>query len=143
MCMWLDLYQYITGQNLIMPFETDLKVLSIRRTNKRKLTGILVYFSERLETRILIPINFETDFATIPKIIRFFIDNDSGVIRDAAVIHDYLYSTQSINFYPLIDKDDADLILMDGMKDLGASFITRYTVYYAVRLFGCLFYRKG
>lgn len=141
--MWLDLYQYITGQNLIMPFETDLKVLSIRGTNKRQLTGLLVYFSKRLRTRILVPINFETDFATIPKVIRFFIDNDSGVIRDAAVVHDYLYATQSTNFYPLIDKDDADLILMDGMKDLGASFITRYTVYYAVRLFGCLFYRKG
>lgn len=126
-----------------MPFKTELKLTSIRGTKLRRLDAPLCYYSARLGIDIIVPSGFITDFATIPRAVRAFIDNDSGVIRDAAVVHDYLYSNESPNYHPEINKLDADLILNEGMHDLGASWLKRTVVYYVVSLFGGDYYRKG
>jgi len=124
-----------------MPFRSELRLTSIRGTKLRRLNAPLRYYSARLGIDIIVPTGFVTDFATIPKAVRAFIDNDSGVIRDAAIVHDYLYSIESADYHPDIDKLEADLILDEGMQELGANWFKRAAVYYAVRLFGGYFYR--
>jgi len=116
-----------------MPFKTLLKIESIRGTDNRKLITPLVWMHPVSFQVIVVPIGFITNYASIPKIVRGFVDNDSGHIRDAAVIHDYLYSC------PDASRRDADDILRLAMRDLGASWLKRNVVWLSVRALGWMF----
>lgn len=113
-----------------MPFLTKLVIESVRKTDDRVLLKPLVWHSEELVMVILVPSSFRTNFASIPSFLRGIIDNDAGYIRDAAVVHDYMYSKK---FY---SRKLADKCLRLGMKDLGASWFKRWVAWSAVRLFG-------
>lgn len=126
-----------------MTFKSKLNLSSIRGTNKWRLEERLVYTGSSYIVPIAVPTGFITDFASIPKYLRFIIDNDDPIIRDGAVIHDYLYSICSNLKYSRVTRKIADDLLFDAMIDLGATRIKAYTAYYAVRLFGGLFYKKG
>lgn len=77
---------------------------------------------------IKIPKGFITDFASIPKIFWPLLPRWHKY-GPAAIVHDYLYHTKSI------DRKTADLIFKEAMKVLGVRK-WRYTViYYAVRWF--------
>jgi hypothetical protein len=80
---------------------------------------------------ITVPAGFKTDFASIP---RFFwrVLPPTGKYGKAAVIHDAIYRTPSAAF----TRAEADTIFRDAMKDLGVSWLTRTTMFRAVRLFG-------
>jgi len=124
-----------------MPFKTPLVIMSVRGTETYKLVRPLRYYSRELAREFLVPIGVETDFASIPGIVKFWMDDDGGFIRDAAVVHDYLYSVKSNNSYPGITGEAADGILIEGMLDLGASWLKRKAVYYALRLAGTFCYK--
>lgn len=126
-----------------MPFLTDLTITSLRSTNNYSLDKPLHYFSGLYNILIIVPEGTETDFASIPGFIKFWMDDDGGFIRDAAVVHDYLYSKKSGYTYPTIDREAADNIIIEGMKELGASLIKCQAVYYALRSFGSLAYKKN
>jgi len=126
-----------------MPFLNALSITSIRGTENFKLNKPLRYRSLELKREFLVPAGTITDFASIPGVIKFWMDDDGGFIRDAAVVHDYLYSCKSTNSYPNITRKLADGIIIEGMKDLGASWIKRKTVYYALRLAGMFAYKAG
>ena len=70
-------------------------------------------------------------------------DNDGGYIRDAAVLHDYLYSVKSDDVYPDITREIADRLIIEGMKDLGASWVKQQAVYWALRSAGWAAYKTG
>lgn len=125
-------------------FASPLKLESIRGTSDFVLTDVLILFyvlDNRLR-EIRVPAGTKTDFASIPSFLRNIIDNDEGFIRDAAVVHDYLYSTESTSTYPEIDRAGADFVLNEAMKCLKSPLWKRRLVYYAVRLFGWVFYKK-
>ena len=125
-------------------FASPLKLVSIRGTNSFELTDVLILFyvlDDRLR-EIRVPAGTRTDFASIPSFLRNVIDNDEGDIRDAAVVHDYLYSTKSTTTYPEITRAGADFILSEAMKCLRAPLWKRRLVYYAVRMFGWVFYKQ-
>jgi hypothetical protein len=84
-----------------------------------------------VKTVILVPAGFITDFASIP---RFFwrLLPPTGKYGKAAVIHDYIYRTPSVN----LTRAQADTVFRDAMKDLGVGWWTRTAMFRAVRLFG-------
>lgn len=126
-----------------MPFLTPLRITSIRRTNKYRLDKALIYRSVELDRVFAIPAGTETDFASIPGFVKFWMDDDGGFIRDAAVVHDYLYSVESTETHPDITRKIADGIIVEGMKDLKASWIKRQAVYWALRGAGWAAYKTG
>lgn len=129
-----------------MPFKSELKIESVRRTNERKLLDNLIYEYTADKVVVVVPIGFKTNFASIPGFVKGWIDNDAGYIRDAAVVHDYLYSQKrfAASCVPLVlnTRKQADKVLRAGMKDLKASWVKRQVVYISVRLFGASFYKR-
>jgi len=111
-----------------MPFLNDLLIKSIRGSELFELVEPLSYQHDGVVYTA--PIGFKTDFASIPPAIRGFIDTDEGNIRDAAVIHDWLYATGELS------REDSDSILRAAMRELGAGVIKSSVVFYAVRWFG-------
>lgn len=74
---------------------------------------------------------FKTDFASIPKLFWNILPKDSRYIREASVVHDWLYTYTTI-----YTRQEADTILREAMIELGASKLLAYIVYWSVRLFG-------
>jgi hypothetical protein len=86
--------------------------------------------------RITVPAGFVTDFASVPRFFhRIFPPTgddpfSTAAYGKAAVIHDFLYAFNGVT------RAEADRIFLSGMKDLGVSRITRWTLYLAVYCFG-------
>jgi len=102
----------------------------VRGTERFRLVDDLNYQSDLLPEIITVPAGFETDFASIPKALWWYIAPTSPQIRDGAIVHDFLYAMR------LVPRLCADAILREAMKALGASITERNVVYYAVRLRG-------
>lgn len=116
------------------------KLRTVRYGKKRwKLTDPLIYAS-KLAGNITVPAGFITDMASVPRIpLAYWLAGDTA--HEAAVIHDYLYTSHK---HP---RDVADAVFLEAMKAMGEPFIRRYAMYTAVRLFGAAPYmadgRKG
>ena len=80
--------------------------------------------------------NFITDGASVPKILKNIFSAFEGNYTKAAVIHDALYQSNSLN------RKTNDLLFLEMMKELKTSFLTRYLMYYAVKFFGFLSYKS-
>ncbi len=78
---------------------------------------------------INVPIGTYTDFASIPRPL-WAIFPRWGKYGNAAVIHDWMYWNQSRS------RKEADDIFLEGMIVLEVASITRYAIYWAVRLGG-------
>lgn len=90
------------------------------------------FISGKTGLHVIVPEGFETDFASIPRILWRIMPPTDGRIGKGAVIHDFLYRTPS---FP-ISRNDADLILMEAMEYLGANIFQRKAVYAGVRVGG-------
>lgn len=80
---------------------------------------------------IVIPRGFATDFASIPRLFQVAFPPYHDDYGKAAVVHDYLYRTQS-----LATRVVADAIFREAMAVLGCPAWKRLLLYYAVRLGG-------
>lgn len=104
-----------------------------------RLCDDLVYQSDLVSFEIVVPKGFETDFASIPRLLRF-IYPVNGRHRCAAVVHDYLYykagrivvDGTAISY----TRKQADLIFLEAMKSLGVRWTQRKSMYRGVRLGG-------
>ena len=76
-----------------------------------------------------VPTGFVTDLASIPPVFYSVLRPD-GEYAYAAIIHDYLYWTQTRS------REEADEILKLAMQDLKVGSIKLTTIYEAVRHFG-------
>ena len=90
----------------------------------------LVYRSDILGL-VTVPAGFETDFASVPRLF-WNIVPPLGRYGEPAIVHDYLYRTQTV------DRLTADRVFLEAMEARGCHWITRRTLYRAVRLFGWL-----
>ena len=115
-----------------MPFTSPLITQSVRGTPFRILIASLTYLPTK-GNFIVVPARFLTDFASIPKFIRGWIDQDSGQIRDAAVVHDYLYSLGGSTGY---SRKRSDAIFKEAMLSLGMNRFKAWSAWSAVRMFG-------
>lgn len=78
---------------------------------------------------VTVPTGFVTDFASIPRIFWSALRPD-GEYAYAAVVHDYLYWTQTRS------QEEADHILKMAMEDFKVGTLTMDLIYGAVRLVG-------
>lgn len=85
---------------------------------------------------INVGIGFQTDFASIPRLLWAFLPR-WGKYGNAAVIHDWLY------WYQPRDRREADRIFLEGMEVLEVSAWKRNVIYYAVRAFGGIAWRSN
>ena len=85
--------------------------------------------------RITVPAQFETDLASIPRPFRN-IFNANGRSRRAAVLHDWLYSGQCVT------RAEADRLFLDAMAADGVGWVTRWSMYGAVRAAGRRYYKQ-
>lgn len=78
-----------------------------------------------------IPAGFSTDGASIPRFLWRVVDHpfQSDYI-EVYVEHDFDYQTGRIS------RKEADEKMLDGLKGKGMGYFKRYTIYWAVRLFG-------
>lgn len=86
-------------------------------------------------TVITAQVGFISDFASIPRLVRIIIPK-LGKYTEAAVIHDFSYQ------YPSSSRKKADVIFLAGMRDSGVVFWKRYLMYWSVRLFGWLAWKR-
>ena len=82
------------------------------------------------QKRVNVPIGFVTDMASIPKLLWSFGLKPEGAYTYAAVIHDFLYWTQTTS------RKDADQIFLYAMEDSKVNKNLRESIYKTVRLFG-------
>lgn len=92
------------------------------------------YFSSK--GIITVPVGFKTDGASIPKVFWSLMD-PFGEYFNAAVIHDFLYSTQG----KFDDRAEVDAIFKEAMFNIGVPWPTREIIYRAVRSFGWRFFK--
>lgn len=101
-------------------------------------TSVVLAGSYSLETQygvLEIPSGFSTDFASVPRAF-WGIFPPFGRYSVAAVAHDYLYSTQALS------RKAADDVFLYLMKKHNVGFVSRTIMYFAVRIFGGIAWRK-
>jgi hypothetical protein len=94
-----------------------------------QLMAPLVYQSDIYKPVIVVPEGFETDLASVPRLPVVYMLT-GGTSNEAAVVHDYLYSTG------LTDRKTADAILREASAATGVPAWRRGLMWAGVRLFG-------
>ena len=95
-----------------------------------KLTRPLVW--ENGLIRVTIPIDFETDLASVPRVPIVYLLWGDRAHREA-VLHDYLYRLGAV---PVISKEDADWWFREAMIGQGQPWGIYHPMYLGVRLGG-------
>lgn len=93
------------------------------------LTQPLSFDSKVLGGRVTVPVGFVTDFASVPRVPVVYLA-EGGRGDKAAVIHDWLYTTQAV------DRATADAVLREALVACGYGTGTAGAFWLAVRAFG-------
>lgn len=113
----------------------------LRKHKLTKRLDVLIEFGTRKKDdphgklSFTIPAGFVTDFASIPRALRWLCDND-GPWAEACVVHDFLYSRNAG-----INRLTADTILFLLMYNHGINFFVCCMFWIMTRVFGWT--RKG
>lgn len=126
-------------------FTTPLEVKVLDGGEYFELTKEFEYYRENNKNDVIkVPVGYRTDFASVPKIFWSILppqgagkDNDYA---KAAVLHDYLYSMKRKQNEPMVSRKEADNIFLEAMKAVKVKKITRFILYWCVRLFGYRYY---
>jgi hypothetical protein len=96
-----------------------------------------IYESDKFG-RIYVEAGRTTDFASVPRGLQNFLQNDSPVILLASAPHDKLFETLGEQYPggPLLTFDQCNEVLTEAMYYLGAKEFQRAAVYKAVSLGG-------
>lgn len=94
------------------------------------------FYSPTLEEKIVVPAKFDTDFASIPWFLRWWL-SPTGKVRRAAVIHDFLYWYRKTLAEGGVDvtRKLADRLFLQAMEAAGMGRV-RYIYYAGVRIGG-------
>lgn len=99
------------------------------------LVSPLLYESDVAGRIIEVPVAFETDFASVPRMPIVF-DLMGDTAHAAAVLHDYLYTTGEVS------RATADAVLREAIIVSGIAQWKAWTMWAAVRTFGASRYSK-
>ena len=117
-------------------FITRLNIISL--TDKIwKLDDYLIYLSDIIG-RIIVPLGFETDLASVPRLPIFYA-LWGGKAHYEAVIHDYLYREDCD---PIVSFKVANKVFLEAMKVRKKKSIIRYPMFWGVMLGGKSSYHK-
>ena len=97
--------------------------------------------SKDSEEVIIVPKGTLTDFASIPKILWNILPPHTEV-APISVIHDYIYSLRGKLPDKTYTREEGDKIFLEGMQVLGVPLWKRYTMFYAVRTAGFIYWNK-
>lgn len=114
-----------------MPFRTELELKPYGY--KWRTVSHLVYETIAGDY-VVVPPNFKTDLASIPRPLRL-IYPIHGLHTRAAVVHDYLYSVKEIDG-ERIERKEADQIFYEAMRESGVRKSKAWAMYWAVRAGG-------
>ncbi len=120
-------------------FRTPLHVAHVDQKDWR-LTKPLVWEGE-WEFFIIRP-DFRTDFASIPKPVRWLLDN-AGRNAEAAVLHDAVWRESKRKSGSRIDPWHADGVFRRALRQTGSPALTRALMWFAVRAAATLSGRFG
>jgi len=110
-----------------------MSMLNDKRTRAgsadRTLVEPLVYYSALLELLVTVPAGFVTDYASVPRApLTYWLFG--GVGDEAAVVHDFLYSTG------VVPRQVADEVYGEALEACGVAAWRRVPMVAAVRVFG-------
>lgn len=96
---------------------------------KWKLVAPLLYQSDAALETFTVPAGFVTDLASVPRVpVAYLLTG--GTSNEAAVVHDYLYSTG------IVSRETADAVLREASAVTGVPAWRRGLMWLGVRLFG-------
>jgi hypothetical protein len=95
-------------------------------------------FTEHKGAKIIIPAGFMTDGASIPKVFQSFFSK-TGIYLMPAILHDWLYKAGCPQSMP---RKEVDRLFLHYMKLYGVGWLTRRSIYTAVRIGGWGSWRK-
>jgi hypothetical protein len=90
----------------------------------------LVYQSDLLQREVVVPKDFRTDFASVPRVIGAYL-LFGGKGKRAAVVHDFLYSG-GIE----VSREMADAVFKEALLASGHSAFTAWAMHAGVRVGG-------
>jgi len=96
-----------------------------------KLLAPLRFYSAVLDREIIVPKGFVTDFASVPR-LPFIYWFTGGLAQAAAVIHDWLYRTETA----FLTRAQADAVLAEAMAASGYWKIRSWFMWAGVRIGG-------
>jgi hypothetical protein len=96
-------------------FITDLVISLVDEDKIWLLHEPLVYDSELLDCTVTVPVGFQTDLASVPRVPVLYVKWGNRAHREA-VIHDYLYRIDSI---PVVTFDQANNVFKEAMVARG------------------------
>ena len=113
-----------------MPFAGDahVAVQQISDTDWRLLRSLLY---EGRRDPFEVPIDQETDFASIPRVFTWFLPR-YGKYTKSAILHDYLWR-ELVEKEKTLSRIDADGIFRRSMRELDVAFLRRWIMWSAVR----------
>ena len=80
---------------------------------------------------------FDFDGASVPQVLwSFGLSPMTGGYQRAACLHDAMYSAE------IFDREVCDKIFLEAMKSDNVSYFKRMSMYFAVRIFGKLLWKK-
>jgi hypothetical protein len=117
-------------------FLTDLDTrLVCEFDNTHRLLAPFAYESDLLKRIIVVPQDFVTDFASVPRMIgAYLLFGDKG--KRASVVHDWLYSTQ------LAERKTCDQVFREALIASGYAAWEYEPMYAGVRLGGGSHWQK-
>ena len=117
---------------------TDKLIVSKLNAREWEVEREFIYYigNEDSDDYVIIPKGFITDFASVPRGLWTFFPPD-GQYTQAAVLHDFLYSTQ------MFDRKDCDNIFLEAMAVLKVKRWKRTIMYWAVRVFGGWYWKNN
>lgn len=121
-----------------MTFSELMLILLDKSSGGRQIYKVMAEFrfSSCLGIQVLVPKDFETDFASVPRLF-WWIFPPTGQHARASVVHDFLYSAAGD-----CPRFLADAVFRHAMEVSGVNWWRRCVMYYAVRTFGWLTYRR-
>lgn len=106
-----------------------LEIADDQDDGKWILLAALIYESDVAARTITVPAGFQTDLASVPRLpLVYLLTGDCA--RQAAVVHDYLYSTG------IVSRSVADEVLREASAITGVPTWRRVLMFAGVRLFG-------
>ena len=119
-------------------FIDDLSITKVAENPKPifRLNHQFRFRSKIYQGIINVPEGFPTDFASVPRLPLAYLAA-GGCGDEAAVIHDFLFSTHLVGFMV------ANKIFLEAMKCMGVSLWRRNVMFGFVCAFGWILYLKG
>jgi hypothetical protein len=118
-------------------FNNTLKVECLKDRVVRLLEPF-EYQSDLLGCTVVVPLDFYSDFASVPRLpVVFTLWGDRAYYE--SVIHDYLYAIDSV---PVVSEHDANLVFKEAMIARGKSCLVYNPMYAGVCVGGFTAYHK-